>query len=160
MIGMHGAMLFGAIDVGDEVENEVEEVEEEMNIKTRTENKVNEKWFETLPNSTFSSSLPNNSKNVSKDFKDTTPLKNFQKTEIEKSPHVTKVVLTSVLVPPTYPPPLGIESSSSSSRSGSGRPSAIFQLTVEASIVMFSGYHIKLKCRILFYFIFLLFFFY
>ena len=105
MIGMHGAMLCGAID-GDDVEKEVEnevEVEEEVEEDDDTEN----------------------------------------------SPYVPKTLLTPVLVPPGYPSPLGTESSSSSSRSRNGRPSAVFKLTVEASIVMLSGTEIILKtfCR-------------
>jgi hypothetical protein len=115
MIGMHGAMLCGAID-GDEVENEVEEeVEEDDDLENKI--KIN----------TESQKAEN------------------EKIDIENSPYVPKTLLTPVLVPPGYSSPLGTESSSSSSRSRSGRPSAVFQLTVEASIVMISGTVIILR---------------
>ena len=126
MIGMHVAMLCGAIDDGNEVENEVEveeEVEEDDDLEE--EIKINTK-FQKAEN---------------------------EKTDIEKSQYVPKTLLTPVLVPPGYSSPLGIETSSSSSSSSSssrnGRPSAVFQLTVEASIVMLSGTVIILEKKIL-----------
>jgi hypothetical protein len=118
MIGMHGAMLCGAFDAGNEVENEVEveeDVEEDDDLEK--EIKINTK-FQKAEN---------------------------EKTDIEKSPYVSKTLLTPALVPPGYSSLLGTESSSSSSRSRNGRPSAVLQLTVEASIVMFSGKVIILR---------------
>ena len=121
MIGMHVAMLCGAFDVGNEVDNEVEnEVEEEEEVEEDND-----------PEKEMNRKAEN------------------EKTDKENSPYVPKTLLTPVLVPPGYSSPLGTESSSSSSSSRNGRPSAVFQLTVEASIVMLSGTVIILEKKIL-----------
>ena len=134
MIGMHGAMLCGAIEVENVVENEVV-------IK----NSVNENLFENTSNSP---SLSNNLINLTENVKSVTLIKSFQiienenenekgneKTEIGKFTYVSKLSPTPSIVPPApaFSSPLGGDNYP-------GRPSAVFQLAVEASVVMISGF--------------------
>ena len=156
MIGMHGAMLCGFI----EVENEVE-VHTEVEIKTEIEmqNKRNDYLSEGLLNS---NSL---SKNVPENCVTLQRIEN-ERMEIEKFTYVSKLSPTPSplpsIVPPvapaySFPSPLGTDVNPN-------KPSAIFQLAVEASIVMISGiyhlskyFHFYLYFYIHFYFHFLFF---
>ena len=129
MIGMHGAMLCGATEVEDDVKEVIEVGKEKI------QNKVNQDLSQSIGNT---SCFSNTSITIPEDLRSAKPTKTSQiigneKTEIEKFTYVPKLSPTPSVVPPAYSPTIDGDMHPN-------RPSAIFQLAVEASIVMISGF--------------------